>query len=94
MSQYIGVGRLGLSQDVTFSATHGENSTPFAAGTYKVRVAGGSIDCRIRIGKSAVAVTTDTFLPLGSVEYFTAYPGEVLSAVGASAGTINVTEIS
>lgn len=90
---YLGVGRLGVSQDVTYTGTAAATASPVSLGVTKIRLT-STTDARIRIGKSPTAVTTDPYLPGLSAEYFIISPGESVSAVQVSAGGIlNVTEI-
>ena len=91
---YIGTGRLGTSQDVSYTASSAA-SAAFGSQTYKVRLL-ATTDCRVRIGDGTpTAVAADTYLPALSVEYFTVTPGQKVAAIRQSAdGTLNVTEIS
>ena len=92
--QYIGTGRvlIGLCQDVTIGAASAACTTAFSAQTYKIRVKATS-DCRIRIEKTPVAITTDTYMSAGDVEWFTCNPGEEIACIQVSSGdTLNISE--
>lgn len=92
--QYIGTGRIivGLCQDVTIGAASVACTTAFGAQTFKVRIKVTS-DCRIRIDKTPTAISTDTYMSSGDVEWFTCNPGEKIACIQVSAaGTMNITE--
>lgn len=85
------IGRLGASQNVSTSAV-AANTAAVSQGTYAVRLT-ASVDTQVAIGVGAVATTSSTMLRANQVEYFAITTGERVSAVSASAGTLNVTEI-
>ena len=88
------VGRLGTHQSVAFSTTAGTIANPFGVGCYKIRVV-VTAAANILIGNSPVAnAANGSFLPANQVEYFTVSPGQSVSAIGAAAGVLDVTEVS
>ena len=88
--QYIGTGRLGDAQDVSYTGTAG-NSTAAPSGVIKVRVI-VTTAAYVKIGKDAVAVSPGTYMAAGAGESFSITPGERVSAIQvASGGTLNVT---
>lgn len=92
-TQYIGTGRIlvGLSQDVAIGAASAA-STAVSSETFKIRVKVTS-DCRVRISQAPTAVSTDTYMSAGDVEWFTCNPGEKIACIQVSgAGIMNVTE--
>jgi len=92
-TQYFGTGRLGTHQSAAYTGTAGTITNAFGSGTYKVRVVVTSA-AYVKVGSSPTATTADVYVPADAVEYFTAYPGEKVSAVQVSAGgTLHVTEI-
>jgi len=90
--QYIGTGRLGLTQNVAYSTTAGTITNALGAQTYKVRVV-TTTDAFITTD-GTTATSAGAYLPALAVEYFTVSPGQKISAIQVSAaGTLYVTEI-
>ena len=90
--QYIGTGRLGLTQNVAYSTTAGTITNALGAQTYKVRVVTTTDAFITTDGTTATAA--GAYLPALAVEYFTVSPGQKVSAIQVSAGgTLYVTEI-
>ena len=85
------VGRLGASQNLATS-TVAANTSAVTSSAYAVRVT-PSVDTQIAIGVGAAATTSSTMLRANQAEYFAISAGERVSAVSASAGTLNITEI-
>ena len=86
------IGRLGTHQSVAFSTTAGTIANPISAQCYKVRVV-VTVAANILIGNSPVATAANgALLPANQAEYFICSPGESVSAIGAGAGTLDVTE--
>jgi hypothetical protein len=91
--QYIGTGRLGTVQNVSYTGTAGTIGSGIGLGVQKVRVL-VTTDAYIKIAQSPTATTSDAYLPALEPEYFTVNPGEKVSAIQVAAGgTLNVTEI-
>lgn len=91
--QYVGTGRLGAVQSVSYTGTAGTIANVVGLQTYKVRVL-VTTDAYIRIDNSPTATTSDSYLPGLAAEYFTITPGQKVSAIQvASNGTLFVTEI-
>lgn len=88
------VFRLGTGQNVTTSGTSAA-STAFGAQTYEIRVAVTEA-AYVRVGDGTpTAVTGDTLMAAGSVEYFRVSPGQKIAAIQVSTGGImNVTELT
>ena len=86
------VGRLGVSQDLTITASSKQSSAFTTLGVFAVRVV-ATVDCRIAIGSNPTATTTSTLLLAGTPEYFAVAPGEKLAVIGTS-GILNVTGIA
>jgi hypothetical protein len=87
-------GRLGTHQSVAFSTTAGTIPNPVGTQTYKVRVVVSSA-ANILIGNSPVATAaTGSYLPANFPEVFDCTPGQSVSAIGAAAGTLDVTELA
>ncbi len=92
--QYIGTGRLGAHQSVTYTGTAGTIANAITTGVSKVRVL-VTTDAYIKIDNSPTAAITDVYLPALQAEYFTVTPGMKVSAVQAAlAGTLHVTELA
>lgn len=90
--QYWGTGRLGTTQNVSYTGTAGTVSTGATVGVQKVRVM-VTTDAFVVVG-SADATSAGAYLPAFSVEYFTISPGQKVSAIQVSAGgTLYATEI-
>ena len=86
-------GRLGTTQVVAYTGTHGAITNPVGAGVRKVRVVCTSI-AHIAIGAAPVATTSDAYMPANLPEYFTINPGEKVSAIQVAAGgNLHVTEM-
>ena len=85
------IGRLGMSQNLSTSAT-AAHTAAVASSAFAVRVT-PSTDTQIAIGTGAVATTSSTMIRANQTEYFAIAAGERVSAVSASAGTLNVAEI-
>ena len=95
--------RLGAAQNVAITAAS-VASAAFGAQTYQIRCVisqatpvTGTAGVRFRIGDGTpTAVAADSFLPIGTVEYFTVTPGQRIAVVSndaSVAGTVSVTEI-
>jgi hypothetical protein len=88
------IGRLGTHQSVAFSTTAGTIANPISSQCYKIRVVVSSA-ANILIGNNPTATAANgTLLPANQPEYFICSPGESVSAIGAAAGTLDVTEIA
>lgn len=99
--------RQGTVQVVAYTGTAAALTNPFGAETYQIRLSANSA-CHYLIsggnGASATAATVSnaSFLPANWIEYVTVSPGQALSVieaatgglVTATAGTLNVTELS
>ena len=92
--------RQGAVQAVTYTGTAGTASA-FGSETYQVRLVSNSA-CHYLIGGGAATVSNASFLPANWIEYVTVTPGQTLSVIQAAtnglitatAGTLNVTELS
>ena len=94
MQQFIGVGRIGTTQNVAYTGTAGTISNAISNGVQKVRVL-CTTDAYVKIGSSPTATTSDAYVVGLSPEYFTCSQGEKVSAIQVSAGgTLYVTEIA
>jgi hypothetical protein len=90
--QYIGTARLSTHQSKAYTGTAGTIDNAISAGVYKVRVYVTSA-AYIKIGKSVTATSADVPMAADAPEYFSVFPGEVVSAIQVSAsGTLHVTE--
>lgn len=102
----VSASRQGASQNVAFAAAGGASaaSTVFGTQTYQILLSvsgtsfvAGTGGVRIRIGDGTpTATATDTFLPVGVIEYFAVTPGQKVAVIGndAGTGTLSVTELS
>lgn len=82
----------GSSQNITTSGTAANNATAFGDNVSIIRIT-ATEDIRYRIGPTAVAVATDTFLPAGAVEYVGIADADRLSVIQDTApGSVNVSE--
>jgi len=91
--QYIGVARLGLVQNATYTGTAAAVASGFSNGVQRIRVL-ATTDCYIKVDKAPTATTSDCYLPGLSAEYIIVNPGEKISAVQVSSGgVLNVTEV-
>lgn len=89
--------RPGVSQDITTGAESATLANAFGPETFQVRLAAKTSDVRYRVVEAAggTAVSTDTLLPAGWVEYITVTPGQKIAAIqDTAAGVLNVTEMS
>lgn len=87
-------GRLGTHQSVAFSTTAGTIANPLGKQTYKIRVV-VSAAANILIGNSSVATAANgSLLPANFPEVFDCTPGQSVSAIGAAAGVLDVTELA
>ena len=91
MGNTVQVGRLGTSQNLSTTST-AAHTAAVASSAYAVRVT-PSTDTQIAIGVGAVATTSSVMLRANQTEYFAIAAGERVSAVSASAGTLNIAEI-
>lgn len=66
-------------QVVAIAASHNE-SVPFTDNTAFIRINCDAI-CSIKIGKSAVATTSNMRLAANQTEYFGVHPGDVISVI-------------
>jgi hypothetical protein len=95
--------RPGITQSVAYTGTSATSTNPFGAQTYCIRLSSNSA-CHFKIVEAAggAATATDTYLPANVVDYVIVNPGQKISAiqsptgglVTATAGTLNVTEMS
>ena len=90
--------RQGTVQSVAIVTTSSATlSNPFGPETYQVRLA-ATAACFYLITEAAnpVAATTANaaYLPANWVEHTTVTPGQKLTVIGASTGTLSVTEVS
>jgi hypothetical protein len=96
--QYVGTGRLGTKQTVSYTGTAGTIASPIGTETYKVRVLCTTDAYVLNVdGPAFAAVTSSTgaYLPALMPEYFTVSPGQKISAIQVSAGgTLEVVEMS
>jgi len=91
--QYLGTGRLGTVQSVSYTGTAGTITNAIGAQTYKVRVM-VTTDAFITTD-SSTATSSSSYLPAFMPEYFTVTPGQKVSAIQvASGGTLYVTELA
>ena len=91
MTQFIGTGRIGPSQNVAYTGTAGVTSA-IGAQTYKVRVL-VTTDAFVTTDGSTPSSTSGAYVPALSPEVFTTSPGQVVKAVQVSAGgTLYITE--
>lgn len=91
MTQFIGTGRIGPSQNVAYTGTAGATSA-IGAQTYKVRVL-VTTDAFVTTDGSTPSSTSGAYVPALSPEVFTTSPGQVVKAVQVSAGgTLYITE--
>ena len=82
----------GSGQNITSSGTAANNSTAFASNTSIIRIS-PSAAIRYRVGPNATALTTDTLLPAGAVEYVGIVAGDRLSVIqDSTGGTVSVSE--
>lgn len=79
--------RLGPSENITAGASPAQTSRAAASGETVVRVVPVDGDVRVRVGSNDAGASA-TFVPFGSVEYFSISPGQRVSA--ARAGSTNV----
>lgn len=86
------VGRLGISQNITITASSQQSAAFSTQDIFAIRVT-TTVDCRIAVGANPTATTASTLLPAGVVEYFSVYPGEKIAVIGTS-GTLNITGIA
>lgn len=95
MQQFIGVGRIGTTQNVAYTGTAGTITNGISTGIYKVRVM-VTTDAFVKVvDTGSVATTSDMYLVAFSPEYFTCSPGQKVSAIQVSSGgTLYATEIS
>jgi hypothetical protein len=91
--QYLGTGRIGLSQNVAYTTTAGV-TTAIGGQTYKVRVA-VTADAFVTTDGTTPSATNGAYVPaIPYVEYFTTTPGQQISAVQVvTSGTLYITEI-
>lgn len=95
--------RPGVTQTVAYTGTSATSANPFGAQTYCLRLSANSA-CHFKIVEAAggAAAATDTFLPANVVDYVIVNPGQKISViqsptgglVTATAGTLNITEMS
>lgn len=99
--------RQGSVQAVTYTGTAGAFSGVFGAETYQLRLVANSACQYLISGGNAASATAATvangsFLPANVIEYIIVSPGQTLSVIQAAtnglitatAGTLNVTEMS
>lgn len=93
--QYVGTGRIGTKQTVSYTGTAGTITNPIGTQTYRVRVICTSDAYVLPVDGTAVATAaTGAYMPALSVEYFTVTPGQKVSAIQVSAsGTLEVVEV-
>jgi hypothetical protein len=92
--QYIGTGRIGATQNASYSASAGTVTNKVGSQTYKVRVL-VTTDAFVTTDGSVPSATSGAYVPALSPEYFTVTPGQTVSALQVSAaGTLYVTEVS
>ena len=92
--QYIGTGRLGTHQSVSYTGTAGTIANAVGSQTYKVRVV-VTTAAYIKIDNSPTATASDVYMPADASESFTITPGQKVSAIQVSAGgTLHVTELA
>ena len=92
--QYVGTGRLGVTQNVAYTGTAGTVANGVNTGVYKVRVL-TTTDAFVTTDGSTPSATNGAYVPALSPEYFTVTPGQKVSAVQVSGGgTLYVTEVS
>jgi hypothetical protein len=89
--------RPGASQDITTGSSSATLANAFGSETYQVRLsATAAVRYRLVDGTNGgTAVSTDTLLPSGVVEYIIVTPGQKIAAIqDSAAGKLNVTEMS
>ena len=91
--QYIGTGRLGVAQNVSYTGTAGVITNGVTTGVTKVRVL-VTTDAFVTTDGSTPSATAGAYVPALSPEYLTVTPGQIVKAVQvAAAGTLYVVEI-
>jgi hypothetical protein len=91
--QYIGTGRLGAAQDVSYTGTAGVVANGVSIGVTKVRVL-VTTDAFVTTDGTTPSANSGAYIPALSPEYLTVTPGQHVSAVQVSAsGTLYVTEL-
>jgi hypothetical protein len=92
--QYVGVGRIGVTQSVAFSATPGAVTNGVSIGVTKVRIL-VTADAFVTTDGTTPSATNGAYVPGLSPEYFTVTQGQKPAAVEVTAsGTMYVNEIS
>lgn len=86
--------RMGRSENITVSGTAANNATALNTTGSLIRIV-STTACYYKIGVSAIATTSNVYLPADTVEYVGYNGGEHISVIQASTGgTLNITECS
>lgn len=97
--------RQGAVQAVAYTGAAATTPNPFGAGTFQIRLSANSA-CHYLVSEAAnvvpATILNGSFLPANVIEFVIVAPGQKLSVIQAStnglvtatAGTLNVTEMS
>ncbi len=93
MSQYFGVGRLGIQQSVACTSAAAGTSAAISPGVYRARIL-ATTDTYITTNSVTATTAIGIYLPGLSAEYFAVTPGQTISGISVvAAGTLHITEI-